>query len=249
METYFKIRYEFDREKVHDIIDQVLSKGESGYICVADGNIMANVNRNESYSKVIDSALFSVCDSGIVPVYLNWLYGIKRDQYRGADLMRNEILRKKYRMAFLGTDDETLNGLKLKLTEWNSEIPSMTFASLPFMKVEDFDYDGIAKIVDDSGGQIVWIALGAPKQEIFMNYLLPKLKKPHVMIGVGAAFNFYGNSSIESAPNWVIKYKIESIYRIFQEPRKQLGKMKLYIRELPSIMYKEIKQIKQKSFK
>ena len=37
METYFNIRYEFDRERVFRRMDEVLRSGGAGYICVADG--------------------------------------------------------------------------------------------------------------------------------------------------------------------------------------------------------------------
>lgn len=42
----------------------------------------------------------------------------------------------------------------------------MTFLELPFRKVEEFDYEGIAKTIEADGADIIWVALGAPKQEI-----------------------------------------------------------------------------------
>lgn len=40
METYFNIRYEFDRERVFRRMDEVLRSGGAGYICVADGHVL-----------------------------------------------------------------------------------------------------------------------------------------------------------------------------------------------------------------
>ena len=42
----------------------------------------------------------------------------------------------------------------------------MTFYELPFCKVTEFDYPAIAEMIEKDGADIVWIALGAPKQEI-----------------------------------------------------------------------------------
>ena len=46
METYFNIRYEFDRERVFRRMDEVLRSGGAGYICVADGHVLSEVQRN-----------------------------------------------------------------------------------------------------------------------------------------------------------------------------------------------------------
>ena len=46
MQTYFNIRYEFDRSEVHRAIARKIQSGESGYICVADGVIVTAVQRH-----------------------------------------------------------------------------------------------------------------------------------------------------------------------------------------------------------
>ncbi len=40
MEKYFDIRYEFDVPTVHTTIDEYIANDKTGYICVADGNIL-----------------------------------------------------------------------------------------------------------------------------------------------------------------------------------------------------------------
>ena len=80
METYFNIRYEMDKQAVWRVIDDQLSRNQPGYICVADGVILNIANRDANYRKVINVSLFSVCDSSYVPIYLKWIYGIKREQ-------------------------------------------------------------------------------------------------------------------------------------------------------------------------
>ena len=103
METYFNIRYEFNREFIHSFIAEQLQRNVVGYICVADGNILQMVYTHSDYRQVVDGALFSICDSSYVPVYLKWLYGINRDQYCGSEIFMDIIRSKKYRMIFMGT--------------------------------------------------------------------------------------------------------------------------------------------------
>ena len=52
METFFNIRYEFDPQAVHGEIWQAVSQGKTGYICVADANILSLVHRNADYRRL-----------------------------------------------------------------------------------------------------------------------------------------------------------------------------------------------------
>ena len=69
---------------------------------------------------------------------------------------------------------------------------------LPFCNVEDFDYPN-SRMIDEMVPDIIWVALGALKQEIFMSRLKPYLKKG-VMIAVGAAFKFYSGTDVKRSP-------------------------------------------------
>ena len=51
MQTYFNIRYEFDKELVGTRIAQQVTKKEADYICVADGVILNVANRNSKLSE------------------------------------------------------------------------------------------------------------------------------------------------------------------------------------------------------
>lgn len=63
MEKFNNIRYEFDNEKVKSRIRAQLQSKEPGYICVADGFILALVNSDEHVREVVDNSMFSICDS------------------------------------------------------------------------------------------------------------------------------------------------------------------------------------------
>lgn len=54
MQTYFNIRYEFDKELVGTRIAQQVTKKEADYICVADGVILNVANRNSNYLKIVN---------------------------------------------------------------------------------------------------------------------------------------------------------------------------------------------------
>lgn len=235
MERYFNIRYEFDKSEIHKAISSRLNRSGSDYICVSDGNILNNAYRNKDYLDVINGGMFSICDSSYVPVYLKWIYNIDRDQYAGSDIFYDIITENKYRMIFLGTQQSTLDSLKKELIKLNPAVESMTFSELPFLPVEEFDYEGIARMIEEDKAEIVWISLGAPKQERFMSLLKPHLGHG-IMIAIGATFNFYSGLKIKRAPQWMVKNHMEFIYRIFSEPQKQIKRCWGILSTLPALL-------------
>lgn len=241
METYFNIRYEFDKEAIHSAIDARLKQPGSDYICVADGVILDHVNRNEDYRKVVDGGMFSICDSGFVPLYLKMLYKIQREQYTGSDIFHHIVSEGKYRMCFLGASQKILDALRKQLTKMNPDVEDMLFYELPFCELEEFDYEAIADMIESDGAEVIWVALGAPKQEMFMARLKPCLDHG-VMIAVGAAFKFYSGVDSKRAPKWMIAAHLEFLYRIFSEPRKQTKRCIFIIIHLPRALRDEYRR-------
>lgn len=246
MQTYFNIRYEFDRSEVHRAIARKIQSGESGYICVADGVIVTAVQRDAAYRGVVDGSMFAICDSGFVPLYLRWIYGKRYEQYCGAQIFQDIVRSGNYRMCFLGTSHETLCGLRRTLTAWNPKVAGMLFMDLPYRRVEDFDYPAIARMVEEDGADIIWVALGAPKQEVFMSLLRPHLRRG-VMIAVGAVFKFYSGTDERRAPEWMVRMHMEFVFRILSEPKKQLRRCWGILTTLPSLLYGEWRRKRQRS--
>jgi len=241
VEKYFGIAYEFDKGVVFDTIDSLVQSNRKGYVCVADGVTLSMSQNYPLLKKILDEADIVTCDSGWVPLFLKWIYGIERGQLSGSELFSSILHKKKYKMMFLGASNSILKPLRENISKIDNKILDMPFLSLPFRTVEDFDYKEIADFINTENPDIVWIALGMPKQEIFMYHLKSYLNRG-VCIGIGAAFKFFsGLSGHRRAPQWMIKCKIEWIHRIFSEPKKQLKRCWLIVKTIPRLLYLEYK--------
>lgn len=242
MQTYFNINYELSIPEVHRRIDERLQKDEAGYICVADGNILQMVHRDLDYRTVVNGSMFSICDSSLVPLYLKWIYGFKAEQYCGSMIFEDILREKRHRMYFLGASQMILDALKQNLTEkYDANIAGMQFEELPFCDVNSFNYKKIADKINADNPDIIWLALGAPKQEIFASKLVPYLKRG-VVIPVGAVFKFYSGVGEQRAPKWILNAHLEWLYRIFREPKKQTCRCWNIIKTLPCIYTEEKKR-------
>jgi len=69
-----------------------------------------------------------------------------------------------------------------------------------------------------AGADLVLVAFGAPKQELFIDAARPEAGAA-VMIGIGASLDFVAGA-IRRAPRWMSDRGLEWLYRLWREPRR-----------------------------
>jgi N-acetylglucosaminyldiphosphoundecaprenol N-acetyl-beta-D-mannosaminyltransferase len=72
--------------------------------------------------------------------------------------------------------------------------------------------------IKETNPHLVFVALGAPKQEIFIDRVRGELS-PAVMLAVGASLDFVAGT-IARAPQWVSSAGLEWLFRLSREPRR-----------------------------
>ena len=241
MNKYFNVNLEFDKAVVDQVIESTIEQNGRGYVCSVESNNLTIANKNDKFNVVLNSALVNICDGSNLAWLLGKIHKKKFKSYIGADLFKIYVNKCKYKQYFLGNTPEVLDSLKANLAKIDPQISSMSFESLPFSKVEDFDYKEIARKINKDNPDIIWISLGAPKQEQFMNYLLPYLNRG-VMFGFGAIFNFNANiGKVKRAPKWMLNLHLEWLYRALEEPKKNIPRYWNFIKLLPKLIIFEYK--------
>ena len=114
----------------------------------------------------------------------------------------------------LGGDGEAIGEAFAKLGLKDLKIAGIDPA---FVKLDE-DQPEIAGRINAAKPDILFVALGNPKQELWMGRNAAKLDAG-VMIGIGGTFNFLAGR-VKRAPTWMGKTGLEWIYRIVQEPRR-----------------------------
>jgi N-acetylglucosaminyldiphosphoundecaprenol N-acetyl-beta-D-mannosaminyltransferase len=108
----------------------------------------------------------------------------------------------------------------------------------PFLPVDQYDYESIAKIINESGAHVVWIGLSTPKQEQFA-YNLSAFTHVNYIISVGAAFDFH-IGKLAQAPPFLQKIGMEWLFRVFMEPKRLF---KRYAEIVPFFIYYNLKEL------
>jgi N-acetylglucosaminyldiphosphoundecaprenol N-acetyl-beta-D-mannosaminyltransferase len=109
-----------------------------------------------------------------------------------------------------------------------NKYPSLNICGMyapPFRPLTEKEDDDLLSDIRNSDPDILWAGIGSPKQEKWMAGISPKLKGT-VLIGVGAAFNFYAGT-VKQAPLWMQRNGLEWLFRLWCEPGR-LWKRYLY---------------------
>ena len=115
-------------------------------------------------------------------------------------------------------EDELLVGLA-------GRYPGLVVAgsySPPRFPLNEAQNDEMIGVIAAASPDVLWVGLGAPKQEIWMAQNRHRLNDL-TMLGVGAAFDFSAGR-VRRAPKWMQKSGLEWAYRVSQEPGRLLGR-------------------------
>lgn len=82
--------------------------------------------------------------------------------------------------------------------------------------------EGAIPAINDSGADILLVAMGVPIQDIWLAQHAQALR-PKLVIGVGALFDFLAGR-VPRAPLWVRKTRLEWVWRLAMEPRRMFGR-------------------------
>lgn len=168
-------------------IAQAVSDGVNGYICVSNPRTVNQATKHEDYREVMACALMNIPDAEPMP-WAAKLWGLKEVKRTMGPMLFNDMLMNHengIKHFLLGDTDETLSKLKDKYTD--AIIVGMY--SPPFCGLDDYDYQQIADMINESKADLVWISMRAPKQDFFAQRISPLLDHK-ICIGVGAAFRF-----------------------------------------------------------
>ena len=177
-----------DPEKAKCQVKEAVYSKLGGYICLSDVRSVGYGNSHPDYADVLNNSTFTFTD-GMPLIWMARLWGIKNNQRTAGPVLFTALMDEKetgLKHFMLGDTEETLTALRDK---YNDTDIVGTF-SPPFCEVDEFDYQGIAQMINKTDANVVWVALHAPKQDYFSSRLSPLLNEGILCIDVGAAFRF-----------------------------------------------------------
>lgn len=225
-----------------DTIDRLIGAGEGGTVYTPNVDHIVTAERNERFQKAYDAASLSLVDG--TPVL--WASRLLRTplptKISGSDLVMPLMQRaaeRGYRVYFLGGTEGVADLARKKL---EAALPGIQIVGIDDSRIDvSGDLSGTDETVErirNARPDLVLVALGAPKQEIW-SQARRGLLSPAVLIGVGASLDFVAGIQ-KRAPRWMSKVGIEWVYRLAQEPRRLAGRYLLRDPEFCWILLRQL---------
>lgn len=196
----------------------------SCYGCFCNAHMLIEAVDDSAFQAIVTAADLVLPDGRAVVWMLRALGQRKQPQIRGPDAMRllcAAAAAHGIKVGFYGSVDTVLDAIGAYAER---DFPGLQISyrhAPPFRPLSPAEDEAIVAAVNESGVGLLFIGLGCPKQEHWMAEHRGRIKA--VMLGVGAAFDFYAGR-VPEAPRWISHFGFEWAYRLAREPRRLLGR-------------------------
>lgn len=203
------------------VVERALDRRTGAYVCLTNVHTTVESQKNASLRTAAQDAYLSVPD-GMPLVWILRRRGMRRvGKVTGIEFMplvAERGLPHGLRHFFYGGGP----GLAAKAAEGLMELVPGTEVvgelTPPFADGPDWDLSPLHEALTATKPHVLWVGLGAPKQEIWMHLKAGDLDLP-IAVGVGAAFDFLAKTK-RPAPRYMSRMGFEWLYRLLSEPQR-----------------------------
>lgn len=203
-------------------VQEYLSTGKKCHIATPNPEMLLAARKNFDFMQVLRNTALNIPDgAGIVFAsrFLKWRgrtpIALSR-RVTGTDFFEYICRHTCEPIFLLGAAEGVAKKVKRRFEKRFPEVNIVgTYSGSP-SPAEEL---AICKKINDSGARILFVAFGAPKQEIWISRNVQHLEHVSVAIGVGGAFDFFAGVR-KRAPKWVQNFHLEWLFRLIQEPKR-----------------------------
>lgn len=202
-----------------DSLEQRMLAGEQTFVVTANAEIIMMCQEDAAYNNIISQKAELVLPDGAGAVWAGRHLGYKvPERVAGFDLY-NQLLalsaKKGYKAYFFGGSPGIAEAAKAKSEEM---YPGVKIVGCHNGYFTDADVPAIIEAINQSGAEMLFVALGAPKQERWILAHREELK-PRILMGIGGSFDVLAGK-MERAPKWMQDASLEWAFRLYKQPSR-----------------------------
>jgi len=175
---------------------------------------------DKNFAEIVNEADYVTPDGMPLAKALDLLYDEYQDRVAGMDLLPDLLLeaeKQRLKVFFYGGTEQMQQATQDHVRRHYPTLLTTGFHSPPFRLLTNEEESEIIERINSTGTNLVFVALGCPKQEKWMASMKGRIHA--CMIGIGGALPvMVGMQS--RAPEWMQKNSLEWLYRLYQEPRR-----------------------------
>jgi len=181
---------------------------------------IVQLQKNADLKKVYKDAALVLADGMPLLWAAKFLGTPLKEKISGSDLfpkLCEVAARKGYKLFFCGGREGAADAAKAVLEQKNLGLNVVGTYCPPFgFENDEEENNKIIAMIKDSKPDILFVGLGAPKQEKWIHKYKEKYQVP-VSIGIGVSFEFIAGM-VKRAPVWMQKAGLEWFWRLMMEP-------------------------------
>jgi len=192
----------------------------SRMVCFANVHMVIEARRNPLIAEAVNNADWVTPDGVPLAWAMRGLHYVKQERVAGMDItasLLEQAARDSVSVFFYGSTPQVLERIRKKC---NERFPTLQIAGVlspPFRPSTPEEDEATIKQIAESGAGLLFVALGCPKQELWMSRMQGRI--PAVMLGIGNALAVFAGEEARS-PAWMQRAGLEWCFRLAQEPRR-----------------------------
>lgn len=201
------------------VLEDKLQKKEQAFVVTANAEIIMMCQQDKEYNNIVSEQADLVLPDGAGAVWAGRYLGNEvPERVAGFDLY-NQLLKlsadKGYKAYFFGGAPGVAEAAKNKAEELYPGVQIVGCRNGYFTEAEE---EAIIKEINDAAPDMLFVALGAPKQEKWLVKYRKQLK-PRVLMGIGGSFDVLAGK-MERAPKWMQEASLEWAFRLYKQPSR-----------------------------
>lgn len=210
---------------IEDLRKRISNGDQSTIIAVNPEKVIA-AERDPKVKELINSSTYQIADGIGILLAAKIKGGKITSRVTGVDMMAKLLAfatEEGHPVYFYGAKEEVVTKAISSIEQTN---PGIVVAG--YTNGYEKDEDALVERINNSGAKMIFVALGSPKQELWIQRNMGRLKNVQVFQGVGGSFDVF-SGTVKRAPAIFRKLGIEWLFRLISSPSRIKRQMNLPI--------------------
>ncbi len=215
LHSYFNV---ITTKETVDWAAQLIHLGHQGYVCTVNVAILMMISRDSRLQQFIKNAALVVADGQPIVWASQWLARPLPERVTGIDLidaLAKRAEQERFRVYLLGGSQEVI---RVAAANLQLKYPQLDICGYDDGYFSPAEARIRVKAIRQSGAQILFVGMGVPRQEFFLEEHWSDLGVS-LAIGIGGSFDVIAGIK-KRAPEWLQEAGLEWLYRLLQEPKR-----------------------------
>ena len=204
-----------------DQVSKILNTSTKNRVAICNANTLVRSVRDLEIRNVINNFTIKTPDGFPVAKALSFLTKQKFLRVDGYKVFLKTIengLSLGTKHFFFGNNEMVTQSMISKLTQKYPDIKITGYLCPEFLSADEI-VKKYKKEIENVSADIIWVSLGFPKQEVFIDKICNEISISANFVGIGAVFEWVAGTK-KKAPEWIANLGLEWLLRLFQDPKR-----------------------------